>query len=1525
MEKPMASFPDLRPGSRLAKAKSMAVRAFGSPNLLAVSAALLLTAFFAVSELATLRGAKAHDGSAYLTRELGSPLSSAPLVREPTRGTKVTLSAQGFRVQRDGRSLDLALDGGRPGSMKTFAHGTSADARFGKVIVTVDRKKTEQYLLVDRHYGTRTWRWRLDADGLVPRVGDDGTVGFIAGHHVLSDVLLAAPKILDARGRAISPHGLRWHVARRHGSWFLELRFDDSHLATPYLIDPASFDVGAGTAGPTTAAASITLNVPASVKLGDLLVLHVAWVGGSNVTATQHSAYGWTQLDTTRNEGTNVGAQVWYKAASLADTSGGSYQWDLSPNAVATGGIAAYTGIDKSTTPQVAQLVTPATNDTTVYYPSITPSANGAQVISVVAHGKASNGSKLTAPAGVNGTNTERWETVNSGGIASELSDYTQTTAALVNTNGSTNNGKNVPHVAFRIALPADTTAPTSSFALSSVSPAGSAYYPGSGTTVWYRGTGPACASEVQVAGKCSFKIANTVSDAGSGPASSQFANLGGTTTNWTFTGSTVTTPAGGPYDSNFFAWTSGASSSPTEAITGRDNGTNSDGGTTLTFTNDVTGPTVPTPTVTAGYYTSASVGVSLGTINDNVGGSGVSTTTVQRDAIGLSNGACGVFTGGWSTVTLTGGNDTTATSGNCYRYRTVVTDNVGNSTTSGVSNTAKVDTSAPSTPTLSFSNLSGNAYYDGSGTLYIRPSAGGTFTVTGASTDSESSVASYTFGTLNSNGGSNFAGSQMGDHFDYTFGATTTTPTTARTVSATNGAGTASGNATYTINSDTTGPSVPAPTVTAGYYTSLSVPVSLGTVTDTGGSGPKASTFAVERDTIGLANGTCGTFTGSWSSVTLVGGNDTSVVSGNCYRYREIAADNVGNSTTSSTSNTAKVDTSAPSTPTLAFSNLSGNAYYDGSGTLFIRPSAGGTFTATASSMDPQSGIGSYTFGTLNSNGGANFGGSQSGDHFDYTFDGTTTAPSTARTVSSTNGAGTGSANATYSIAADTTAPSVSAPSVTAGYYTSLSVPVTKNGGSDGSSGVDATTSVLERDDTSLSNGACGSFAGNWTSVTLSGGNDTSVVNGHCYEYREKLSDRVGNQGTSGASAVAKVDTQGPANSLSLSNVSPAGSALAVGTRVYYRGSVTGGGSFKVTNAVSDGESGPASSATAALGGTTSGWSHTPSTVSTPSGGPYDSSAFSWAQGTSSSPTEVVTAADGAGNTTAASTLTFTDDSNAPTGGALVVNGGTTYSTTGSFPIDTRTDYSETQSATESGLASSTLTRAAASLTNDSCGTYGSPTTIIGSPAQSLPTGCYLYTLTGTDNLGNTASVTATVKVDTSDPSAPTFSFSNFTGTTSAAGNTVFFLPTSTGSFDMTASSSDGDSGIGGYTFPSAASFGSGWSVSGGGSTRTYSYTPGSATPGSQSVTATNGAGRTNSASFNVEVSDTAPPTTSIQCNAAACQGSYYTSSPVSVTLSADDGPTGSGVDVIRYTIDGSDPTPVNGSAPSTSSRRRR
>jgi peptidoglycan/xylan/chitin deacetylase (PgdA/CDA1 family) len=54
----------------------------------------------------------------------------------------------------------------------------------------------------------------------------------------------------------------------------------------------------------------------------------------------------------------------------------------------------------------------------------------------------------------------------------------------------------------------------------------------------------------------------------------------------------------------------------------------------------------------------------------------------------------------------------------------------------------------------------------------------------------------------------------------------------------------------------------------------------------------------------------------------------------------------------------------------------------------------------------------------------------------------------------------------------------------------------------------------------------------------------------------------------------------------------------------------------------------------------------------------------------------------------------------------------------------------------------------------------------------------------------------------------------------------------------------------------------------------------------------------------------DTAAPTTTIACNGAACSSGWYTASPVTVTLSANDNSGGSGVAATYYTTDGSDPT---------------
>src|SRR5207244_892480 len=117
-----------------------------------------------------------------------------------------------------------------------------------------------------------------------------------------------------------------------------------------------------------------------------------------------------------------------------------------------------------------------------------------------------------------------------------------------------------------------------------------------------------------------------------------------------------------------------------------------------------------------------------------------------------------------------------------------------------------------------------------------------------------------------------------------------------------------------------------------------------------------------------------------------------------------------------------------------------------------------------------------------------------------------------------------------------------------------------------------------------------------------------------------------------------------------------------------------------------------------------------------------------------------------------------------------------------------------------------------------DTCGAFGSPSTISGNPDQnSLATGCYKYTLTGTDNVGNTVSISTTVKVDTSDPSAPILTPTNAVGGAyhPGSGTRVYFRPNAGGGggFDLGANSTDSDTDIASYTFPAGSALGTNWS----------------------------------------------------------------------------------------------------------------
>ena len=186
----------------------------------------------------------------------------------------------------------------------------------------------------------------------------------------------------------------------------------------------------------------------------------------------------------------------------------------------------------------------------------------------------------------------------------------------------------------------------------------------------------------------------------------------------------------------------------------------------------------------------------------------------------------------------------------------------------------------------------------------------------------------------------------------------------------------------------------------------------------------------------------------------------------------------------------------------------------------------------------------------------------------------------------------------------------------------------------------------------------------------------------------------------------------------------------------------------------------------------------------------------------------------------------------------------------------------------------------------------------------------CYRYRYLLSDRVGNqaTSGASATAKVDTSAPAVPTLSFGSLQAAF-VAGSTVYYRPSATsGQFAVTAASTDGQSGVASYGFPAASS---GWSVSGSGDTRTFSHSGSPTDPAEPNdVTAINGAGLASAAAGYTVTPDASVPSSSLQCDAGPCASWYE--NPVSVTLSASD--TGSGLNEIRYTTDGSDPTATTG-----------
>jgi len=928
-----------------------------------------------------------------------------------------------------------------------------------------------------------------------------------------------------------------------------------------------------------------------------------------------------------------------------------------------------------------------------------------------------------------------------------------------------------------------DTTAPTDVLSLSGVT--GGAFR--SGATVWYRG-----------AAAGSFAVVNALTDAASGPAASATSALAGTATGWTHVPGSVSTPAGGPFTSAVFSWAAGTASSPTETITGTDVAGNA-APTTLTFSSDVTGPVTGSVDATGlggtggRYSTSTTLSVALNKGSDAQSGLAATGARLLRatatlTSAGIADGVCGAY-GAFAQV---GANDPVSPvsdvvpDGACYRYQYVVPDNVGNTTTF-TSPDIKVDSTAPAAPVLTPTAPTGDTAVTGS-TVYINPQTGhsGGFQVQATATDLNSGILKVAFPALagfTSGGGDDLASPYLAT---YAWGAAAVA-SGPQPVTATSNAGVTSASSSFTVVPDVTAPAGGALTVnatpaTAGGATTTvnttTIPINLRTdFTET--TGPASAgllTSTLVRDQTALAGGVCGT---TWTgATTLVGAPAqnffSGIASGNCYRYTLTGTDRVGNATAIST--IVQVDTTAPTfgAPALVLSDAGPYAFTSGTTAYYNGATGtGSSITVTAPNVsDPISGVASVTFP---SPAGFAGGGGDLVSPFGATYTWGAATGAGTQTVVATGGTGL-TANATFALVRDVTAPAGGALTVNGGAASGAGSTTTNTTGAFtistrtdfsetlGAASSGLASSVLVRDQSALTGNVCGTFG---SPVTLTGAPAQAGLTTGCWRYTLTGTDNVGN--TVSVTTTVKVDTSAATFGAPALVVGATGPyAFVSGTTAYYNGA-TGTGSTITVSAptVADPDSGVAQVTWPAPAGLTGGGTDTV---------PPFGTAYTWAAATGAG-TQTVTATNGAGGTTAAS-FTLVRDVTAPAGGALTVNGtaasgaGTSSTvSTPSFTIGLRTDFTEALSGAAAGLASSTLVRDQSTLTGATCGaTWTAATTLVGTPAQNAGSGivtgnCYRYTLTGTDTVGNTAALTTIVRV--SRLFASNVVLANVTGTT--------------------------------------------------------------------------------------------------------------------------------------------------------------
>jgi hypothetical protein len=313
--------------------------------------------------------------------------------------------------------------------------------------------------------------------------------------------------------------------------------------------------------------------------------------------------------------------------------------------------------------------------------------------------------------------------------------------------------------------------------------------------------------------------------------------------------------------------------------------------------------------------------------------------------------------------------------------------------------------------------------------------------------------------------------------------------------------------NDAFDIVRDVTAPSAGSVSYADGYDADGTFAVLTADGNDSG-AGVDASSGVLERRTSTFSTGSCAGFSGDWSPVT----SPDTVASGLCAQYRYRVSDRVGNEAFYTSTDVVRVDTSAPSAPAITLSESSAWAFVSGT-TIYLNTAQTGSYDVSATAGDAQSGIDEVSFPAGKDD-------STSPYEATYAFGDL----SGSQTVTAYSGAGL-TASDTFTVTADTAAPTGGSVSYTDGYDADGQVTISTANGNDPLAGVDASSGVLESRTSALTGGSCAGFSGGWTTVT----SPDTVASGLCAQYRYRVSDNVGNEAPYTTMNVVKVDTSAP------------------------------------------------------------------------------------------------------------------------------------------------------------------------------------------------------------------------------------------------------------------------------------------------------------------------------------------------------------------------------------------------------------